>query len=300
MFLKSHILKFFDQCYRLEGKILNKVNPPIIVLMYHRVLTDNYSNQPYTVTTKNFKDQINYLTQNYDIRRFEDSWKNTKRPSFVITFDDGYYDNYLVAKEFLVKNNIPSTFFISTKNIGRESLFWWDEIRLHWDTYKRSGAYSIGDLDRKLINSNLNQQKTILEKHRKYYKSCHEEHSYYRSMTEEELKSLADEEAITIGSHTVNHLKLSILSKKQKSYELESSKRFLEDLIGKKIECISYPYGYYDGDTISICKRLGYRKGATTVEKNCYEWTNQFKIPRFQVDDTCLETFKNSISRLVD
>ena len=49
---------------------------------------------------------------------------------------------------------------------------------------------------------------------------------------------------ILIGSHTVNHLQLGLLSERQIRYELEASKAILEDRLGESITCFSHPFGF--------------------------------------------------------
>lgn len=44
----------------------------------------------------------------------------------VITFDDGYQDNYDVAKPILEKYELPATFFVATSFIGSSVTPWWD------------------------------------------------------------------------------------------------------------------------------------------------------------------------------
>ena len=46
----------------------------------------------------------------------------------LVTFDDGYLDNYEVAYPILRRHGLPATFFIATGFIDRPRLPWWDEI----------------------------------------------------------------------------------------------------------------------------------------------------------------------------
>ena len=58
-------------------------------------------------------------------------WRSSRligKERIAITFDDGYLDNYLVAKPLLEKYNLPATFFITSRNIGNKAEFWWDEL----------------------------------------------------------------------------------------------------------------------------------------------------------------------------
>ncbi len=67
---------------------------------------------------------------------------------------------------------------------------------------------------------------------------------YY--LTNRDLINLSLSNLCTLGTHTVNHVHLSKISKENQYKELIKCKYDLEDIIGKSIECFSYPYGDYD------------------------------------------------------
>ena len=84
-------------------------NTKYIVIIYHRVLpyqiedpTDNY------ILQEDFEKQISYLNKNYEIVDINNIQllNNNKKPKIIITFDDGYYDNYLYAFPIL-KSEFP-------------------------------------------------------------------------------------------------------------------------------------------------------------------------------------------------
>lgn len=98
------------------------------VLLYHRVCDMKPDIWNLAVSPVQFELQMKYLKENYSIMRFEDDWSNIREKSVVITFDDGYLDNYRNAWPILEKYQIPATFFVSTGNIDSENEFWWDEL----------------------------------------------------------------------------------------------------------------------------------------------------------------------------
>ncbi|MEX2511424.1 MAG: polysaccharide deacetylase family protein [Cyclobacteriaceae bacterium] len=107
--------------------------PPILVLMYHRVIDSTLDPWELAVSPQNFEQQLSILKTSRlvvplsHIREMIQKKRNMK-PSLVITFDDGYMDNYLYAKPILEAFDLPATFFISTKHIGTQKAFWWDEL----------------------------------------------------------------------------------------------------------------------------------------------------------------------------
>lgn len=299
--MKKAVLKSIDKFHSYRDSVYNKIQSPVIVLMYHRVLSENKENNSLTVSSKNFQDQMNYLKENFNILRFDSDWQKSNSPSFVITFDDGYYDNYLIARDFLAKESIASTFFITTKNIGTNDLFWWDEIHINRDIYEHNCDLTHAEITRKLIRSTPEQQVKFLSKYRPYYKNENQgDHENYRSMSKRELHELSQFEGVCIGAHTINHTRLSLLNEKEISLELSESKRMIEEIIKKEVVTASFPYGSYNQNTIKVSKKLGLTKTATTVAKNCYSWTNPMMIPRVQVMDDSIDIFKEKINKLIN
>ena len=65
-------------------------------------------------------------------------------------------------------------------------------------------------------------------------------------MNESMLKELSNNPLVTIGSHTVNHHQLTQINDKLIFDELNYSKSYLENLLGEKIETLSYPHGKFN------------------------------------------------------
>lgn len=85
-------------------------------------------------------------------------------------------------------------------------------------------------------------------------------------MTSVQLKEL-EANGIEIQPHTVNHEKLSELSYDKQLATLKESKEFVEKLLNKRADCIAYPYGMYNDNTIKAAKEAGYTMGLTTNGK---------------------------------
>jgi len=103
-------------------KILNKNKASI--LMYHSV---GYNKMPFNVLPKDFEKQMNYLfKKKYNVvslKKLVEYIKNRNIPekTIVLTFDDGYEDNYQFAFPVLKKYKFPATIFLTTGFIGKNS-----------------------------------------------------------------------------------------------------------------------------------------------------------------------------------
>ncbi|MCM8783416.1 MAG: polysaccharide deacetylase family protein [Candidatus Omnitrophica bacterium] len=106
----------------------------IPVLLYHSI-SDN--DNLLSVKPDNFKKQVAYLKKaNYRIIKLDEfleimeSRKKIPRKTVVITFDDGYKDNFTYAYPILKECNFPAIIFLITGKVGKEIDFLnWDEIK---------------------------------------------------------------------------------------------------------------------------------------------------------------------------
>ena len=111
---------------RSEGKIL--------ILLYHRIAELHSDPWGLAVTPRRFADHVEVLRQYARPRRLRQlshGLLNGSLPnrSVVVTFDDGYADNFHNAKPVLERYDVPATVFVTTGYIGQEEHeFWWDEL----------------------------------------------------------------------------------------------------------------------------------------------------------------------------
>ncbi|MGC8594124.1 MAG: polysaccharide deacetylase family protein [Candidatus Kryptoniota bacterium] len=62
-----------------------------------------------------------------------------------------------------------------------------------------------------------------------------------------------------VGSHTMHHYDLTLLSSAGVRSELEESKKVLEDIAGREISSLSFPFGRFNQRVIEIGNEVGYR-----------------------------------------
>lgn len=116
-----------------EAKIFFKIWKRTIVLIYHRVEESSIDPWKLSVSPENFECQLKFMKSTGLVKPMEELVnqfysKKELKPAIVITFDDGYEDNYLNAKPLLEKYGLPATFFITNIHIGQPKEFWWDEL----------------------------------------------------------------------------------------------------------------------------------------------------------------------------
>jgi peptidoglycan/xylan/chitin deacetylase (PgdA/CDA1 family) len=105
------------------------------ILMYHNIDT-NGKNSSLSVSPENFKDQMEFLSRyNYNVIslselcRAKAEGERLPHNTVVLTFDDGYADNYYSAWPVLKKYNFPATIFVIVNSIGEEGYLTYPQIR---------------------------------------------------------------------------------------------------------------------------------------------------------------------------
>lgn len=84
-------------------------------------------------------------------------------------------------------------------------------------------------------------------------------------MNKKDLLNLSKNQNVIIGSHGNNHISFNKLSEKKLFSDLTKSKKKLELIIKRKINCISFPNGVFDKKIIKICKKVGFKFLFTSV-----------------------------------
>ncbi len=123
-------------------------NARLMVIFYHKVERPLNGDGYLCVTPRNFEKHINYLKENFNIISLQDFLDILEKKSFpekdsvMITFDDGFEDNYLNAFPILKKHNIPATIFVATDFIGKEGMLKEYQIREMFEHGISFGAHT--------------------------------------------------------------------------------------------------------------------------------------------------------------
>ena len=101
----------------------------VLCLMYHSI--DSEKNKG-GIFVDEFEEHIKWIKDKKTFKMEELKGLDYKLPpnSILITFDDGYKNNYTLAFPILKKYNMKSTIFLNTKFIEKDEAYLnWDEIR---------------------------------------------------------------------------------------------------------------------------------------------------------------------------
>lgn len=239
--------------------------------------------------------------------------------TLVLTFDDGYKDNYEIAYPLLKSKNVPFAIYITTSFLNRSAILWWymiEEIILEKDYIELSDGekYSCKNFQEKEItflkirekiikSGNIDIIKTLKKLFSKYdfdWIGINKTNCEKLCLSVEGVKKLSQDALVIIGSHTKNHYPLSRLPKDKVYEEITAANKELEQLIHKKIEHFAYPFGSHieAGEReFNIVKEIGFKTATTTrIGTIYYEHANYlYCLPRIML----VENFKiENIGRL--
>jgi peptidoglycan/xylan/chitin deacetylase (PgdA/CDA1 family) len=304
------------------NRVVNRFDPPIVVLMYHCVTSLESDPHLLAVSPQNFRAQMEWLESHFRVLRFEDDWPDGKDPAVVVTFDDGYANNLLEALPVLEDVGVPATFFISTGAIESGQGFWWDAIDsllLGPPRLPKPFELDLGGSHRSWM-TNTSEEKQLLhgelvalmkklddgprqdcvDQLSKWAGVQPSIRSVHRPMTVEEVQTLASSPMATIGAHGVTHTALSALSRERQAEEIEGSKRKLEAWLGNTVSVYAYPYGdqiYYTGESTRLCAEAGFSKAAAVKFRGqVHRWTRPYEIPRHMVLNWEVDEFADNVS----
>lgn len=250
-----------------------------LVLMFHNVLSETSRD----INLRNigidyFQNMMKYISKNYEIVPLADL-KNPGSGRIAITFDDGLINNLRYAAPVLKKLNLPATFFATTTWINGEACIWPDEVSLILSSVQHDVEFN-GEIFRKssfnqfrsLKNgqrldevltissqSKVDEWMRVMRQSSKYdVFSDTQREDAWRIMKGEEIKILAGQYGVEIGSHGVSHRNMTLLSEEDLVFELTESKKYLEHIIGKKVTSFAFPFGTYNDAVLREARRAGY------------------------------------------
>jgi peptidoglycan/xylan/chitin deacetylase (PgdA/CDA1 family) len=155
--------------------LLGRPTDGIPILTYHHV---GDGKEWYYVSAGEFENQLKFLQENgFQVLSVAEAsevlaGKGTlpKRP-VVITFDDGYEDNYSAALPVLEKYGMRATFFVTTGKMGQPDYLTWDQVRAMRQRGMEIGSHTVNhytlneinlkEFERELLSSRLMLQNNV-------------------------------------------------------------------------------------------------------------------------------------------
>lgn len=289
------------------------------VLAYHRVLETadphgfSFDTDLISASAEAFREQMAYLKRHFVPMRFEqvlaclDQGRRLPRGAVLVTFDDGYDDNYRVAFPILRDLGMSAMFFVSTGHIdsGRPYAYDWlvhmvcstpaerlqaPELGLDWElgtTLQARRVQASELLDRLKALDDDGQSALIARLETLWNLPRAEGHPDCRPMTWDQLREM-HRGGMEVGSHGVDHRMLAKLSQQRMIAEVRGSKATLDRELGAPAAVLSYPVGgpdAFDGDTVEAVRAAGFRMACSYVAgTRAVEAKTLYSLPRLPVE----------------
>ena len=266
--MRERLRIVFAACFYYSGlvalvyRLSQRFGRRLIILNYH------------SAVGKNLRHQLRYLSRHYRVMHLEDALNEfyappqnirDKRIPMVLTFDDGYLDNYTHGLQLARELRVPITIFLVPGYLESGACFWWlaNDILLERTKVKTvtisERIYAL-PADRQELAQTIN-------KHLRYASSVAQREAFLIQVQEtlgvslpkrlqdgdentllplnwEEVLKMAASGFVSFGAHTMHHPVLGYVADAEEVvYEVAESRRVLEQRLGHPVRTFAYPIG---------------------------------------------------------
>ena len=219
----------------------------------------------------------------------------TVRNALVLTFDDGYTNNFDYALPIMNSFDVPGVFYVPTIHVDEQLPFWFDRLDFalqkaseDCEEFDLAGVVHKGtDVTRKSLRAlfenfrnelkkrEISEQEFIGELNRiaenlEEKSGCSianlKDDPWSAVASWEQLRTANSQESVTIGSHSVSHTRLYFANNDTVVVELTQSKRRIESEIESPCSHFAYPNGAYDNFSKQQVALAGYESAVTTEQ----------------------------------
>lgn len=284
------------------------------ILNYHGVLSAGFPFQvPQHVQVDAFAAQMDYLSRRARCVSLPDLVEQARSGriaprTVAVTFDDGFHNNLSLALPILERSRVPATLFVPTGFMGRDELLWpeklacvlaltahervtidgeahalaapADKTALYRAITRRCKSLAQSEIDAWIaqLQDRLGVSDDTVSR------SPH--HEEFRLMGWEQLERLSRSPWMTIGSHGIDHLRLTRIDAARARDEISRSRTILEEKV-RAAPLFAYPFGNKPGDYTDqhaeMARACGYRAAVAATPGAVSSATDAFNIPRNNV-----------------
>jgi peptidoglycan/xylan/chitin deacetylase (PgdA/CDA1 family) len=263
----------------------------LTVLAYHRIIEWQHAHfadfEPVvSATPAMFEQQMAYIAKHFNVislaqlEAFLHQGVSLPDNPLLITFDDGYTDNYENAFPILKKFGFPAVIFLVTSRMTQPTRLWWDEVAYAFHHTQLTTAnlpqlnqqtFSTLVEKRNIRNNLINQLKLLpntekLQAVETLYKVLAVTPSTARLFISwEQVRELVAN-GVACQPHTVNHPIMTRISSSEVREQLSQAKVDIEHETPQKATAFAYPNGTpadYNTDTLHALREIGYTTAFT-------------------------------------
>ncbi len=249
----------------------------IPVLMYHHV---NPRGHFINVTPRNFEAQMRYLRKygwtslhTAEFAHILAERRPAPKKPVMITFDDGWLDNWIFAFPILRKYSMKAVIFLITSRLAASG------------RRKRSDEGRIAPLPT----------------HRQSGRLIDEGRAAEVMLSWDEVVEMQESGLIEFHSHTNTHERWDKVFRdtrkrdEELTNDLRSAQAILEQQLGVQGDALCWPQGFFDSDYLEIAASLGYRMMFTTKTGTNTHETDIREIRRLVIGDIGTVSFRKKL-----
>lgn len=319
----------------------------LYISMYHYTRDLKHSRYPQIkgLDVNLFREQIQFMKKEFHIVTMEQVIDAAKGKSdlpekaLLLTFDDGYIDNYTFAMPILEEAGVQGSFFIPGKTFSTHQLL--DVNKIHYilasadinqllpDVYERMNYYRGLEYDY-ASNEELFQEYAVVDRFdnketifvkrmlqtvlperlrkrissdlfEKYVGVTEEQLAYELYMTEEQIRTMK-RHGMFIGIHGYDHYWLGNLPEDKMKEDINKALEVMDEFIDRKCWVMNYPYGNYNQDVLKYVGDKGAVLGLTTeVRMADLKKDSALELPRLDCNDfpPKSEKYKNCVDNKI-
>jgi peptidoglycan/xylan/chitin deacetylase (PgdA/CDA1 family) len=262
-----------------------------------------------------FERQMRYLHSRYACISLDDAIERlrnrTRLPqrAVIVTFDDGYADNYRLALPILVRYRIPASIYLVSSTLTERTVLWTSRLRYVLGACRRNALETTdaaGRPMRLLLETRaqrLTTARTLTNMLNRMTRGNRDRHldmlaaqlgvqdlppapEWFLSPSQIIEMSAC---GVTFGAHTVSHPSLPMIDPSEAESEVLQSKLDLELVLGAPVQHFSYPnsgslHDHYDAHAVDTVARVGFKSGVTSTRGWLDESSDVFVVPRVGIN----------------
>jgi peptidoglycan/xylan/chitin deacetylase (PgdA/CDA1 family) len=279
----------------------------VCVLGLHRILDDQqksrcHSQDAIVLGEESFEEALDFLARHFDFISLTDFLRakgqdaHGNRPRCVLTFDDGWRDNYAVAYPTLKRKGVPATIFLATRMITGQTTFWVEQLRAACGDSttlavlckkvapalkKNPSQVTLDDAVELVKRMPTEARQNFLDQ---FLPTLDSRFDGDQMLTWEQVREMSCD-AIEFGSHTETHPLLTFEKDDTIEHELCSSRQNIEAMVNAKVRAFAYPNGDWNERVREWVRQTGYEWAFTTRSGWYRPGQDTYTAPRILLHD---------------
>ena len=296
----------------------------IFILEYHGI-TSGGKEWEGTISQRRFRRHLRWLKQHFSFTTVAGAARRLASGSLdrdwcVITFDDGYLNNFESAWPVLRELDLPATIYLTSGFLDGQEL-WFDVARRALAACQEPGATDATPpwVAERLAEGlgawppTLELESTMRLLKRKNAADRMDTVQNFQAaglnlppaaapMSWDQAREL-QRSGIELGAHTVQHPILSVLDRESQEAEIRGSIERLTEELGEPPTTFAMPNGSkadYNTDTLEVLRSLGIEAACTTRRGSCAPGCDLLQLPRLGVGSDSVSLLSARIAGLFD